>query len=234
MKINVIAFDADDTLWHNEWVYQETKKELQNLLAPQFDPKQVADKIDEVEIGNLAYYGYGIKSFVLSLIEAALELTGGNIRGDELMHIVSYGKKMLKSDVPLFDDVHETLGTLAGSFDLMLITKGENFEQQRKIRRSDLAAYFKYIEVVGEKSSQTYREILRKFRIRPEEFLMVGNSLRSDILPVLEIGAEAVFIPYESTWFHENDIDSDRLNRDYYEIENLSQLPALITQLNSE
>jgi putative hydrolase of the HAD superfamily len=233
MKIDVIAFDADDTLWHNEWLYQETKMKLQSLLAPEYAPQQVADKIDEIEIGNLGYYGYGIKSFVLSLIETALELTGGHISSDKLLQIVSYGKQMLKSDVPLFEHVHETLGTLAGSFDLMLITKGENFEQQRKIRRSELAAYFKYIEVVGEKSSQTYLEILRKFGITPGKFLMVGNSLRSDILPVLEIGAAAVLIPYEMTWFHENEIGNENIQRDYYEIENLSQLPDLVSQLNS-
>ena len=233
MKIDVIAFDADDTLWHNEWLYQETKKKLQTLLAPEFEPQQVADKIDEVEIGNLRFYGYGIKSFILSSIEAVLELTGGNISSDKLSQIISYGKKMLKSDVPLFEHVHETLGALLETYDLMMITKGENFEQQRKIRQSELMQYFKYIEVVGEKSSQTYLEILSKFEINPNRFLMVGNSLRSDILPVLEIGGAAVFIPYESTWFHENEISSENNISDYYEIENLSKLPALISQLNS-
>ena len=168
MRIKVIAFDADDTLWHNEWLYKETKNKLQTLLAPDFSPQQVADKIDEVEIGNLRNYGYGNKSFILSSIEAALELTGGNISGDKLSQIISYGKKMLNSDVPLFEDVHETLGALSDTFDLMMITKGENFEQQRKIRQSELMQYFKYIEVVGEKSSQTYLEILHKFEIKPE------------------------------------------------------------------
>lgn len=231
MKIKTIAFDADDTLWHNEWLYREIKKKLQDLLAPQFSAQQVSDQVDEVEIENLLHYGYGIKSFILSLIESALILTEGNIDVEKINQILSYAKEMLQTDVPLFDHAHETLKTLSASYDLMLVTKGENFEQSRKINRSGIRGYFTYIEIVAEKNSRSYLEILRKFALDPDHFLMVGNSLRSDILPVLEIGGQAVYIPYEGSWFHENQIDAQPYEGAYYQLEDLSQLPDLLYEL---
>jgi putative hydrolase of the HAD superfamily len=232
--LEVIAFDADDTLWHNEQFYQATKKKLQDLLSPEYDPERVMEKINEYDVGNLSVFGYGVKSFILSLIESALDVTGGEISGEIVQQIINFGKQMLSNEVLLFDDAHQILGELSVSFDLMLITKGENVEQQMKIKRSGLAEYFKYIEIVSDKNSHTYHEILRKFEIHPRHFLMIGNSLKSDILPVLDIGGEAVFIPAELTWFHEAEVDSDLSEDDYYEIENLSQLPALIHQINSK
>jgi putative hydrolase of the HAD superfamily len=187
------------------------RDEFTQLYSSEFDPQLVEQKINQDEIGNLKYYGYGIKSFILSLIEAAVELGDGSVDAVKIQHIIKFGKEMLRVDV----------------------TKGESFEQMRKVRQSGLAGYFRYIEVVGEKSKETYQELLGKYRFEPSRFLMIGNSLRSDVIPVLEIGGQAVLIPYDQTWFHENESDQTFTSADYYEIEHLGQLPDLIRSINN-
>ena len=230
--IKVIAFDADDTLWHNEWLYGETKEKVKRLLSDNHDPDLVAETIDDIEVANLQFYGYGIKSFTLSLIEAAITISKGKVDSELISRIIEYGKEMLRTDVPLFDGVQETLASLHDSYELMLITKGENKEQMRKVRRSGLAQYFRYIEVVDEKNQQTYCEILTKHEIEPSRLLMVGNSLRSDIEPVLAIGGQAVYIPYTNTWSHETKIDMGSIHGKYEQVGQLSQLPELIQRLD--
>ncbi|MGB2911288.1 MAG: HAD hydrolase-like protein, partial [Anaerolineales bacterium] len=183
--------------------------------------------------GNLKYYGYGIKSFILSLIEAAVELSDGRVDAEKIQHIIKIGKEMLRADIPLFEQAKVVLTELSQDYDLMMVTKGESFEQMRKVRQSGLAGYFRYIEVVGDKSKETYQELLGKFRFDPSRFLMIGNSLRSDIIPVLEIGGQAVHIPYDQTWFYENEGDQTVNTADYYEIEHLGQLPDLIRRIES-
>jgi putative hydrolase of the HAD superfamily len=229
---DLIAFDADDTLWHNEWVYYEAKKKLINLLSPSFDPEEIERTLNEIEINNIKYYGYGIKSFGLSLIETAVAVTEGHISGEEIGKTIKFIKEMLEAEVRLFENAREVLKSLSKTFNLMLITKGEFIEQNPKISRSGLAEYFRYIEIVSEKSNQTYQNILNKFNLTPDRFLMVGNSLRSDIIPVLEIGGQAVYIPYEDTWFHENQIEPDLEPGFYHEIDDLSQLPGLISKIS--
>jgi putative hydrolase of the HAD superfamily len=233
MKFDVIAFDADDTLWHNEYLYQRMRDEFTQLYSSEFDPQFVEQKINQDEIGNLKYYGYGIKSFILSLIEAAVELSDGRVDAGKIQHIINFGKEMLRADVPLFEQAEGVLTELSQDYDLMMVTKGESFEQMRKVRHSGLAGYFRYIEVVGEKSKETYQELLGKYRFEPSRFLMIGNSLRSDVIPVLEIGGQAVLIPYDQTWFHENEGDQTFTSADYYEIEHLGQLPDLIRRINT-
>jgi len=233
MKFDVIAFDADDTLWHNEYLYQRMRDEFTQLYSSEFDPQFVEQKINQDEIGNLKYYGYGIKSFILSLIEAAVELSDGRVDAGKIQHIINFGKEMLRAEVPLFEQAEGVLIELSQDYDLMMVTKGESFEQMRKVRRSGLAGYFRYIEVVGEKSKETYLELLGKYRFEPSRFLMIGNSLRSDVNPVLEIGGQAVLIPYDQTWFHENEGDQTIIRTDYYEIEHLGQLPDLIRRVNT-
>ncbi|MGB7114528.1 MAG: HAD family hydrolase [Anaerolineales bacterium] len=233
MKFDVIALDADDTLWHNEWLYQRMRDEFIQLYSSEFDPQFVEQKINQDEIGNLKYYGYGIKSFILSLIEAAVELSDGCVDAEKIQHIIKIGKEMLRADIPLFEQAKVVLIELSQDYDLMLVTKGESFEQMRKVRQSGLAGYFRYIEVVGEKSKETYLELLGKYRFEPSRFLMIGNSLRSDVIPVLEIGGQAVLIPYDQTWFHENEGDQTINTADYYEIEHLGQLPDLIRRIES-
>jgi putative hydrolase of the HAD superfamily len=229
-----IAFDADDTLWHNESNYAQAGVKLQRLLNGYRSDGQVERTLGEVEIRNLPIYGYGIKSYTLSMIEGAISLTDGRISAAEIRQIIGIGQEMLSAGVVLVDQAQETLAALAGSFQLMLITKGDLLEQEVKIERSGLAGYFRYIQIVRDKSPAAYQQILDRHGIRPGQFLMVGNSLRSDILPVLEIRARAVYIPYEHTWAHENPPEDQAHPRRYYELENLGELPALAARLEWE
>jgi putative hydrolase of the HAD superfamily len=230
--IEIIAFDADDTLWHNETLYAQAKEKFQQLLLSYRDPVGARQRLDEIEVVNIQYYGYGIKSFALSMIEAAIEITEGRIGGRELQQIIEITKDMMTAEVQLFESAEETLARLSAKHALMLITKGDYIEQNRKIDRSGLAKYFRYIEIVIDKTTESYRKLLAKYNIDPRRFLMVGNSLRSDILPVIEMGGQAVYVPYEHTWSHETVSNPDVGKSSYSEIEHLGQLPALVEGLN--
>ncbi|HZD55346.1 MAG TPA: HAD family hydrolase [Anaerolineales bacterium] len=230
--LEVIAFDADDTLWHNEEYYTQAKAVFIQILSRYHNPEWVEQRLDEIEIHNVQAYGYGIKSFVLSMLESAVELSSGQVAGSEIQEILALGKGMLAEEVRLIDHAEETLGQLAPDYQLMLITKGDTFEQERKVRRSGLVKYFRYIEIVGEKTRLAYQTLLDKHNIAAPKFLMVGNSLRSDILPVLEIGAQAVYVPYPHTWSHENIVGDALDNHNYHEIGDLSQLPVVLRRLN--
>ena len=229
--IEIIAFDADDTLWHNEFLYSRTKAKFVQLFSRYQPADHVGKMLDEIEVHNLRYYGYGIKSFGLSMVETALKVSAGQVRGEELSQVLDFIREMLTAEVDLIDMVEESLAQLAPVYDLMLITKGDNFEQRRKVSRSRLASYYKYIEVVAEKNVDTYRELLGKFNIRPENFLMVGNSLRSDILPVIALGGHAVYIPYEQIWEHERQIDQAYEPDSFYELESITELPDLVKRI---
>ena len=226
--IEVIGFDADDTLWHNEVLYHQAKEELGQILAGYRHPKEVKDRLDQTEVTNIKYYGYGIKSFTLSMIETAAQVSEGRVTAKEIDAIIIIAKRMLTAPVDLVDGVETTLGSLSGSYKLMLITKGDQFEQERKISISGISHYFDYLEVVGEKSEASYRKILGQYNLDPARFLMVGNSLRSDVLPVLKIGGQAVYIPNEQTWFHENASQDEIREVEYAELERLSQLPEYL------
>jgi putative hydrolase of the HAD superfamily len=228
---DVIGFDADDTLWHNEVLYTDAKARFRRLLSKYRDPAWVERRLDEIEVGNIRFYGYGIKSFALSMIETAVDASDGRVAGPDIRAIIEIVKGMLTTDVALFEHAEETLAALAADFDLMLITKGDQSEQERKVRRTGLARYFRYIEIVGEKSKENYRAILDKYDIAPARFLMVGNSLRSDILPVLAIGGRAVYIPFDQTWFHEMTPAHEVQNAEYDELEHLGQLPTYVNRL---
>lgn len=229
--IEVVGLDADDTLWHNETLYSQAKDQFQELLSPYSHPEQARQRLDETEEWNVRHYGYGIKSFALSMVESAIEISNGQIEASRLSRILDIVKEMLSAEVKPLGAVEPTLAVLAQQFSLMLITKGDFFEQQRKIERSGLAKYFRYIEIVVDKTPATYRGVLAKYQLDPHRFLMVGNSLRSDILPVLEIGSQAVYIPYASTWAHENIDQAVPTTHRYMEIEHLGQLPKLIKSL---
>jgi len=232
-RFDVIAFDADDTLWDNETQYTHAKERFAQLLSGYRDPETTIRHLDETEMENVHSYGYGIKSFTLSMVESALDISGGQVRGSEIQAIIDLANEMLDSEVTLFDHVEETLVNLSADYGLLMITKGDTFEQERKIQRTGLAVYFQYIEIVGEKSAEVYRGILRKYAIDPACFLMVGNSLRSDVLPVVEIGGQAVYVPYQHTWIHETMVDQPIDGEAYHEIEHLGQLPELILDLNN-
>jgi putative hydrolase of the HAD superfamily len=229
---DLIAFDADDTLWHNETLYASAQDKFKQLLAGYHSQEWVEQRLYETEMRNLQHFGYGIKAFTLSMIETAIELTEGRIRGDEILQILEAGKEMLRAEVDLLENVEEVLESLSASYPLMVITKGDLLDQHSKIERSGLSRYFQHIEVVNEKTSESYSSILARHKVDPHRFIMVGNSLKSDILPVLELGATAVYVPYSLTWAHETIDEPELDSHRYHQVERLGLLPALIDELH--
>lgn len=181
--IELIAFDADDTLWHTEHLYQMARQQFRDLMAPHAALDSLDDLVHETEMRNLPLYGFGITSFILSLIEAAVEITGGAITGAEIGRLLALSRQMVSADVELIDEVEETLAALAADYPLLLITKGDLLHQQDKVARSGLGRYFTGVEVVADKTAETYREILIRRAVAPERFVMVGNSPRSTFCP---------------------------------------------------
>jgi putative hydrolase of the HAD superfamily len=227
----LIEAHSDDTLWHNEIYYRQAAEKFKALLAPHKDPAETARILSEIEILNVAVYGYGFKSYTLSMIEAAVRITEGRATAEVFDAVLDIGRAMLDGELLLFEGARATLAALSGKFPLVLITKGDLMEQSSKVRRSGLAGFFRSIEIVEDKTPASYRALLEKIGVQAPRFLMVGNSLKSDILPVLEIGARAVFVPYEHTWVHEH---ADGGGHTYYEIEHLGQLPELVAGLEVE
>ena len=202
--ITHVAFDADDTLWGHEHIFVDAKKRCLDLLAPYLKPGlDLEQELYKFEAKNLKIFGYGVKGFVLSMIETAVELSGGTITGKEIQRIIDLGKEMLEHPIELLPFVYEAVDTLEDHFYIMIITKGDLFDQENKIARSGLADRFHDVEIVSEKNPATYADILSRKGIDPANFLMIGNSLRSDVLPLVEIGARAIHLPYEYTWHHE-------------------------------
>jgi len=231
---DLIAFDGDDTLWHNERSYREGRERFRRLLARAgvtLSPEEVERRVNLTEVANLPYYGYGVSSFVLSLAETAIEVTDGRIAGGDLRDLIDLAKHMLTEEVELFPGAQETLTTLAASSPLMLITKGDLRDQHTKMARSGLRTHFIHVEVVSEKTAATYEAILRRHRVSPRRFLMVGNSLKSDVLPVLALGATAVYVPHPLTWAHEAAETPGADVPGYHEIADLAALPALLERL---
>ncbi len=230
MSIEMLALDADDTLWDNERLYSEARAEWLALLSECADAANCAARLDEIEINNVRYYGYGIKSFVLSMIEAALELTEKQVAAEKIASILGFAKRMLVAEVRLIDGVAETLAALRPRYPMMLITKGDPSEQQVKIEQSGLAGFFRYVEIVPEKSPAVYQAILDRYQLSPGGFMMVGNSLRSDVLPVLEIGGQAVYVPFDGTWAHELNVDPPP-NPAYATLQHITELPGWLASL---
>jgi putative hydrolase of the HAD superfamily len=228
---DVIAFDADDTLWHNERLYVDAQVKLARLLAPYGVVEAVGERLYRTESRNIRYFGYGIKSYTLSMIETAVELTGGRISGREVLAIIGLAKEMLEAKVELLGYAAETVSRLAASHHLMIITKGDLLDQRTKIERSGLGGYFQSVEVVSDKTPESYRQLFGQHAIDPRRVLMVGNSLRSDILPILELGGRAAYIPYQTTWAHEAAEPPPPGKPGFYQLENLSQLPVLVERI---
>jgi putative hydrolase of the HAD superfamily len=231
-KINVIAFDADDTLWHNEPIFYSAKDKFARLLSAYHEEEWIAQRLDEAEIRNIKHFGYGIKGFTLSMIETAVELTEGRITGREIQEILGFTREMLAAPIHLLDGVRETIEELSRDYNLMVITKGDLFDQETKLARSGLGDFFSKFEIVSKKNRETYETITAKYGIDPKEFVMVGNSLKSDVLPVLEIGAMAVHVPYETEWFHEAVDECELEGKDFVRIENISRLPSWLCGLS--
>lgn len=231
--IKAIAFDADDTLWENEALYQMGRERFQKILRKYGIGNPSIPLIDSVEIGNLKYYGYGAMSFVLSLIEAAIELTDGQISGTDMKELINLGKDMLSAEVELFEYAEQTIVDLHQNYPLILITKGDLNHQLSKVARSGLQNYFQGIEIVHDKTPEIYTEIFARYGYQLSQVMMVGNSLRSDILPILAIGGTAVFIPNQIQWSHEVVELPGGCDGRCIQLENLSQLPELLEKLNS-
>jgi len=221
-----LAFDADDTLWHNESHYAETQEAFRTLLRPYHDDAWIDARLHETELRNLGHYGYGIKGFTLSMIETALELTEDRLDGAGIRQVVDLGKAMLSKPVEPLPGVAGVLQELARSFNLMLITKGDLFDQETKLAKSGLGGHFSRVEIVSEKDEATYAAILERHGIPPAGFIMVGNSVKSDILPVLALGARAIHIPYHLTWAHE--VVAPPADAPFPVLESIRELPALL------
>lgn len=226
--MKLIAFDADDTLWANEPNYINVKQNLCDLLSRYVDQETLAQQFYDSQIRNLAVFGYGAKSFMLSMIETAIELTNGAITGNEIQQIIDVGRKLLDFPIEVLDGVHDVLDTLSKRFELMVLTKGDLFDQESKIARSGLGHYFAHVEIVSEKNEQTYQRILQKYQIQPADFLMIGNSLKSDVLPVVHIGGRAIHIPYETTWAHEMVTDEQLTGKLFTTLGSIRELSALL------
>ena len=227
---DVIAFDGDDTLWHNEPLFQAAQDQFVELLAHYHDRAWMRERLFETEMHNIEHFGYGVKAFALSMIETAVELTEGRVTGQEVGALISVAKGMLNAETRLLDGVAETIAALADKYRLMLITKGDLLDQEAKIRRSGLGGFFGDIEVVSGKSREAYEKVLSKHGLSRDRFLMVGNSLRSDIWPVLELGGRAVWIPYVMEWAHEA-ADEPLNHAGYYRVESLKELPDLVERI---
>jgi putative hydrolase of the HAD superfamily len=231
MPITVVGLDGDDTLWHNETRFNVTQADLRDLLHRHVPDADVHAHLAETEMKNLGMYGYGVKSFTLSMIETAIQLTQGRIPASDLEVILGWGKRMLMEPTELLDGVEDALRELNQRYDLLLITKGDLFDQESKLARSGLGDLFSGVEIVSEKNVDAYRAILSRRGIMADEFVMVGNSLRSDVVPVLELGAPAVHIPYQVTWHHEHVPEESLPKAGWHRLERISELSRLLATL---
>lgn len=225
-EIKVIGFDADDTLWHNENLFHDAERKVSTLLSEYQSPASIRALIYERQMANLPLYGYGIKAYTIALLETAFEASGGTVPCVTLQEIINTGKEMLREPVILFDHVEEVLKTMAQAFRLIVVTKGDLVDQERKLKESGLGHLFHHIEIMSRKDESAYSALLSRLDIMPENFLMVGNSLKSDIIPVLNIGGQAIHIPYQTTWEHEQapQPDSERMHT----VTSIKELPALV------
>lgn len=229
-SLNIIGFDADDTLWQNEQFYRLTEGHFRDLLADYAEGEHVSQRLLEAEKRNLAHYGFGIKGFTLSMIETALEITEGKAPGRVIGEILAVGRELLTHPVETMPHAHEVLEALAGTYYLVLITKGDLFDQERKLAQSGLGDFFDAVEIVSDKTATTYRRVFSRNGKNPERAMMVGNSLKSDIVPAIATGAWGVFVPHELTWILEH-VEKPAEAPRFREIAHLGHLPNLIETL---
>jgi putative hydrolase of the HAD superfamily len=231
---DLIAFDGDDTLWHNERSYRDGRERFRQLLAASgvdLDDEQIEAHVNRTELANIEFYGYGVSSFILSLLETAIDVTGGGVSGEHLRGLIDLAKHMLTEPIELFPGAREAVAAMAARHRLVLITKGDLLHQTSKLERSGLRRYFRYVEVVSHKTAAVYSEILSRHGVSPDRFLMVGNSLRSDVLPVIEAGGRAVYVPASLSWAHEHAEVPQSARDRLFELETVDALPALVRRL---
>ena len=225
--IKKIGFDADDTLWVNEVFFRETEQEFYKLMTDFADEKTVGSELYGIEMANMKLYGYGVKAFILSVIETAHKIAGGNLPASIVHQIIQLGKKQLLQPVDLLAGVEETLNALVGRYELILVTKGDLLDQERKLAFSGLEHLFHHVEIMSDKTEREYGKLLSHIDVLPEEFMMVGNSLRSDILPPLALGSYAVYVPYHTVWEHEK-VNEPIVSPRFYTVDSLWDIVGLI------
>jgi putative hydrolase of the HAD superfamily len=230
MPVDVIGLDGDDTLWHSESLFAVTNDRIRELLAPHVELATLDDRLLDTERRNLAIFGYGAKAFTLSVIETAIEVSEGRVTNAEIQAIIDLGKALLAHPVELLDGVVDAVDALA-DVRLVLITKGDLFHQESKVAGSGLGDRFDSIQIVSEKDTSTYRRVLDTVGVAPERFLMVGNSLRSDVEPVVAIGARAVHVPYEHQWALDSEPDGELPGDGWWRIDSLADLPSLVARI---
>ncbi|WP_269525843.1 HAD family hydrolase [Coraliomargarita parva] len=229
--VPTIIFDADDTLWHNMNLFADTHERFTRLLSAYFsDAAELVERLEATERRNIEHFGYGVKGFTLSMIETAVEVTGGRVGGEEIKRIIGFGKEMLGAPVQLLPGVQETVEALAGRYPLAVITKGDLLNQEAKVARSGLASHFDFVEVVSEKDADSYARLFERHGVEAASVVMVGNSMKSDIEPVLTLGGKAVHIPYAITWVHELKAVSEELTESgrFRRLEAMHELPTLL------
>src|SRR6185437_15360566 len=227
MNLKVIAFDADDTLWVNEPYFRQTEERFYNLLSEYSSQHTLETELLKTEIENLALYGYGIKGFMLSMIETALRVTNNSISIDVVEKIIALGKQMLDNPIELLDGVEEVLLALKDKYRLVVATKGDLLDQERKLKKSGISHYFHHIEIMSDKDNANYLKLIKHLDIRPDELMMVGNSLKSDIIPVLNVGGYGVHVPYHITWAHEQ-IEDEINNEKFRSVTGIGDILAFL------
>ena len=226
-SIKVIGFDADDTLWVNEPYYREAEARFIDLINGYGVPGDVGEALYATEMANLKLYGYGIKAFMLSLVECAIDITAGRVSAETVGQILQIGKSMLQRPIELLEDVKMVLEHISPHYRLIVATKGDLLDQEGKMKRSGIASFFHHIEVMSDKKEQHYVQLLHHLDIRPCEFLMIGNSMKSDILPPLNLGAWAIHVPYHTTWAHE-EVDGEPETANFFKVARLAEVLALL------
>lgn len=231
--IKLVGFDGDDTLWRSQDYFDEAQAQFERIVGAYADlgDVRVHEHLYEVEKRNLALFGYGVKGMALSMIEAALEITGQRMSGADVQRIVALAKSLLQHPVELLPGIREAVERIAAELDVVLITKGDLFHQEAKVRQSGLTDVFRRIEIVSEKDVGTYARLLQEFELAPAQFLMIGNSLRSDIAPVLQLGGWGVHMPYHTTWAHENEAQIEADPARLRTVDSAKALPAAVRDI---
>lgn len=227
MNIKVIAFDADDTLWENENYFQEIENKFCALMEEYLPQHSVGRELLKIEIKNISLYGYGIKAFILSMIETAITISNKTIHVSVVEKIIEYGQDLLQKPILKIEGVDEVLENLKGRYRLVVATKGDLLDQERKLKKSGIEHYFHHTEIMSEKGEADYRKLIKHLDIQPHEFLMIGNSLKSDILPVLSIGGHAIHIPFHVTWGHEK-IEYEVKHENFKQFKSIGEILSIL------
>jgi putative hydrolase of the HAD superfamily len=231
-RLDLVAFDADDTLWHNLIHFDKAERQFGVMLSNFTEPAAATEALMEAEKRNIPLYGFGVKGFTLSMMETALQLSGGAVDAATLQQLIDMGRTMLDHDIELLPHVEDTLKALHGDHRLVLITKGDLHHQERKVLASGLAHYFEAVEIVSDKKPETFAKICKRYGGTVDRMVMAGNSIRSDVLPMIEAGGTGIYVPYSILWDHEHDVVEATTSR-YYEVENISGVVDVVNRLNT-